>query len=545
MLNVERPAVCMYNCLTLTRRMSHAGLEIAVVRRYSLTGRSRSTRCWPSSTAARVVSNVLLSEARRNGELGVARRLLMLSAQPMASSQMMAPSRTTANAAAGALSTAIPSRRMRRTSAKSGELCAASGVATAKKASVTRIRRMVGPRSVTTIGQPISREGWRPGWLGRRRYITGRTACYSDHSLQSVTGPSARPAKGPTVHSADSSKLARAIEWPAGNRPGSRSPAAAMEDWRMGSVRVVRAIALVLVVTTATTVPCMAAAKTAVRPLAEVPFMLFQNAIIVPAVVNQRDTVRLLLDTGWGPLALLSSSVERLGLAVDTPGADGLGHAHVGTLAVGGVVTTKPLVEVFPSESLAPLIGPHDGVLSTAFFRDKVLQIDYPARVVRFFERSPVVATPTAATARVTVPMVFSPQAGALPFTDSVYVDGRAVRALFDTGGAGAFVAMPQMVERMHLQALPDSGHIGVGMLSNDTTVQARVHFARVGRVRVGPFAVDSPAVMMAPAQMGGGDWGHDLVIGYGFMRNYVVTFDYPGRMVTLERSSAPPASSP
>jgi hypothetical protein len=41
---------------------------------------------------------------------------------------------------------------------------------------------------------------------------------------------------------------------------------------------------------------------------------------------------------------------------------------------------------------------------------------------------------------------------------------------------------------------------------------------------------------MIAPPQMAGDGWGHDLVIGYGFLRHYVVTFDYPGRVITLER---------
>ena len=49
-------------------------------------------------------------------------------------------------------------------------------------------------------------------------------------------------------------------------------------------------------------------------PLAEVPFTLHQNAVILPALINERDTVQLLLDTGWGPLALVSSSAKRLGL---------------------------------------------------------------------------------------------------------------------------------------------------------------------------------------------------------------------------------------
>lgn len=274
------------------------------------------------------------------------------------------------------------------------------------------------------------------------------------------------------------------------------------------------------------------------RPLAEVPFTLHQNAVIVPAVVNGRDTVHLLLDTGWGPLALVSTSATRLGLAVDAPGADGLGRAHVTTLAVGDAIQSQPLVEVFQTETLTPLIGPHDGVLSTAFFRDLVLQIDYPARVVRLFRRSPIPASPSAS--RTSVPMILAPGIGALPFTDSVFVDGRPARGLFDTGGAGAFVAMRRLVERADLRPLPDSGRArtGIGMLSGGTMVQQAVQFARVGRIAVGGFAVDSPRVMLAPPQLEGDDWGHDLIIGYGFMRNYVVTFDYPGRRVTF--ASAP-----
>jgi hypothetical protein len=47
-------------------------------------------------------------------------------------------------------------------------------------------------------------------------------------------------------------------------------------------------------------------------------------------------------------------------------------------------VTGKPLGEAPFTLHRNAIIGPHDGVLSTAFFRDLVLQIDYPSRVVRF-----------------------------------------------------------------------------------------------------------------------------------------------------------------
>lgn len=275
-------------------------------------------------------------------------------------------------------------------------------------------------------------------------------------------------------------------------------------------------------------------------PLAEVPFILYQNGIILSAVINGRDTLRLLLDTGWGPLALVRASAERLGLHLDPPGADGLARAQVGSLAIGEAVQNFPLVEVFPTETLAPLIGPHDGVLSTNFFRGIVLQVDYPGSVVRFYRTTPIPPTPDAAGCRVSVPMIFSGAAGALPFTDSIYVDGRPVRGLFDTGGAGAFVATRRLVDRLGLRPIQDSGRAVVGLLSSDTAARQTVRFSRVGRVTLGPFVVDSPRVMIAPPLMGGEGWGHDLIVGYGFMRHYVVTFDYPGRLVTFERSSRP-----
>ena len=280
------------------------------------------------------------------------------------------------------------------------------------------------------------------------------------------------------------------------------------------------------------------------QPLAEVPFTLNQNGIILPAVVNGRDSLQLLLDTGWGPLALVSASAQRLGLVVSTPDAEGLGRTRLRSLAIGGAVQRQPLVEVFPTDALAPLIGPHDGILSTAFFRDLVLQIDYPARVVRFWRRSPISKSPSSTGSRVSLPMVFSARAGALPFTDSVFVDGRPVRALFDTGGAGAFVATRQFVERTGLRPVPDSAQAFIGLLSADTTARQAVQFTRVGRVALGPFAVDSARVMIAPSLLGGDDWGHDLIIGYGFMRHYIVTFDYPGRIVTFERAQTPNANT-
>jgi predicted aspartyl protease len=279
------------------------------------------------------------------------------------------------------------------------------------------------------------------------------------------------------------------------------------------------------------------------KPLAEVPFTLHQNGVILEAQINGRDSIRLLLDTGWGPLALVSTTAQRLGLPYKSSSGE-LPRVKAKSLAVGGAVKRDVTFEVFPAEELVPLIGPHDGVLSTDFFKDLVLQIDYVAGVVRFYSSSPIPRQdPGESGARAMVPMILSPRAGALPFTDAVLLDGKPVRALFDTGGAGGFMAMQQLVDRAGLEVLPDTGpKVTIGLLGNGQATQQIVQFARVGRIALGSFVVESPRVMIAPTQIEGADWGHDLNIGYGFMRSYVVTFDYPNKLIAFERPGSLPA---
>lgn len=253
-------------------------------------------------------------------------------------------------------------------------------------------------------------------------------------------------------------------------------------------------------------------------PLAEVPFVLHQNAVIVEGKVNGSEPVRLLLDTGWGPLALIESAASRLHLS----------GGKAAMLAIGGATQREVTFEVFPDASLQPLIGPYDGVLSTAFFRDIVLQIDYPKGVVRFFQHSPLPAQQG-------LPMVLVPGAGRLPFSDAVRVDGRQARALFDTGGSGAFMAMPLLVKRAKLEMLPEptSGpRVGVGMFTEGKATQASVRYAAVQKIQIGTIERNTPRVMIAPDGIEGSAWGHDLIVGYGFFRDYVVTFDYPGRRI-------------
>ncbi len=270
-------------------------------------------------------------------------------------------------------------------------------------------------------------------------------------------------------------------------------------------------------------------------PLADVPFVLHQNAIIITMLANDRDTVALLLDTGWGPVALTDAAVRRLNQSgAGLPQAGGV--VTIASLSVQGLRKRRVLVEVFSARELTPLIGPYDGVLGTEFFKDLVLQVDYPRSRVRFFTRMPATQPQHAVGPASVLPMTFARGAGALPFTDSLFVNGRQSRGLFDTGGAGAFLAMPRLITSQRLDALLDSSRAQMGFFDGSLK-RVNVRFALLAKVRLGQIVADTPRVLLAPPELTGASWGHDLVIGYGFMRHYVVTFDYPGRSITLQRA--------
>ena len=71
---------------------------------------------------------------------------------------------------------------------------------------------------------------------------------------------------------------------------------------------------------------------------------------------------------------------------------------------------------------------------------------------------------------------------------------------------------------------------------TNVAPSQAPVRFAAVQKIQIGTIERSAPRVMIAPEGIEGDAWGHDLIVGYGFFRDYVVTFDYPGKRIHFTR---------
>jgi predicted aspartyl protease len=115
-----------------------------------------------------------------------------------------------------------------------------------------------------------------------------------------------------------------------------------------------------------------------------------------------------------------------------------------------------------------------------------------------------------------------------------VLLDGRGpFRVLVDTGASPALAVSPQLAGRLGLPR--DAGVVRLRAANGQWVKAARTH---VGSLRLGPAEFrDVPAVIL---DVGAGDF--DAVIGMALFDRAVVTFDFPGRRLsvrggTLDRS--------
>ena len=115
---------------------------------------------------------------------------------------------------------------------------------------------------------------------------------------------------------------------------------------------------------------------------------------------------------------------------------------------------------------------------------------------------------------------------------DSVFINGERVRATLDTGSSGTLALTPEAIKILGLQEEAQDGEaktsVGYnGEYKNKTGI--------LKSVRLGRLSLESvEATFWLPGT------GHDKArfhvnIGNGFMKDFVVTFDFPGKLVVLE----------
>jgi predicted aspartyl protease len=273
----------------------------------------------------------------------------------------------------------------------------------------------------------------------------------------------------------------------------------------------------------------------------EVPFEFVHNQIVVTVKIAGKGPYRMLVDTDTDPSAIDLATAKELGLALDSRSYAATGG---GSDAQTVQLTRLPSVELGTimakdvsagaidlKKVSAKLEQPISGVLGYNFLKDRIIQIDYAASKLRFFLESPYAGIQNQPNTVNKIAMAFRYDSGVL--IDSVFINGQKLKAALDTGSSGTFALTPEGAAILGLegQAQDGSAEKSVGYNGEYESKSGVLKSVRIGRL----------SLESAPASFWPTGAGHDKAkfqvnIGNGFFKDYLVTFDFRGKIVVFEQ---------
>ncbi len=276
----------------------------------------------------------------------------------------------------------------------------------------------------------------------------------------------------------------------------------------------------------------------------EVPFEFVHNEIILSVKVNDQGPFNMALDTGTDPSAIDLAAAKTIGLKIDSKGQRGEGggtgvnlgyETKLPILTVGGLVARNLAAGAVDLSQISDGLGMSlHGVLGHSLLNHRIVQIDYPKRIVRFYSKSPYEDIDHQRNPAKYTKLSFHYDDDIL--IDDVYVNGRKTTADIDTGGGGdsIFKFTPKAVTSLGLENKLQGGHNSPsgGYNGPYSSLQGRID----AKVTVGTILVESPLVDFYPKGTGHDNKRWGMNIGNAFLKDYVVTIDYPGKVIVLER---------
>jgi len=273
-------------------------------------------------------------------------------------------------------------------------------------------------------------------------------------------------------------------------------------------------------------------------PVSEVRFESPRNQVYLPVMIGEDGPYFFILDTGVDPSAIDVNLALRLGLPVDTSRAGeaagaGTGSVRIYPATVSGLRFAERSIDDFPAVALdlAPLserLGrPLHGMLGHSFLRDRVVQIDYPAGVVRLLTHG---FDPAREEEAVRVPLVFRPN-DIIPMVE-VRVNDHTVPVSLDTGSGLTLEIFLSAVERLDLTDVYERAE-SVELTGARGAFMARA--ASVDHVALGPFVLDDQELTFSQ-RTPQAEEGRQGNLGGGFLRHFVVTLDYRDQEIILTR---------
>jgi len=280
---------------------------------------------------------------------------------------------------------------------------------------------------------------------------------------------------------------------------------------------------------------CVCASAHEASAVIEIPFDFYRNEIILQVKINGKGPFNMMLDTGTDPSGIDLATAKELGLKLVPLGKPATGGGtdvnptygtELSLVEVGGL-TAKDLEAIAISLSkISDRLGkPLHGVLGHGLLHGRIVQIDYPNRVVRFYSASPISKGPT----RTVMPFRYKDNV----LIDDVSINGKKVVGNLDTGSNGGFSLTPEAVSLLGLEeevsrakATTDVGYNGV----------SENREGKLNNVTVGGISVDAPVATFFGKRTGHDNKPWGINIGNVFLKDFILTIDYRKKLVMLEK---------
>jgi predicted aspartyl protease len=273
----------------------------------------------------------------------------------------------------------------------------------------------------------------------------------------------------------------------------------------------------------------------------EVPFEFVHNQIIVSVKIGGKGPYQMLVDTDSDPSAIDLNIAKELGLGRDSKGYLATGR---GTAPQTNQLTRLPSVElgtILAKDVAAVAVDLKNvgvklertihGLLGYSFLKDRIIQIDYAESKLRFFAESPYAGIQNQPNTVNKIAMPFRYDDGVI--IDSVFINGQKLKAALDTGSSGTFALTP---EAAAILGLDDQAQEGTAEKSVGYNGEYAGRSGVLKSVRLGRLSIESAPASFWPAGAGHDKAKFQVSIGNGFFKDYLMTFDFRGKMVVFEQ---------
>src|SRR3954454_2712628 len=130
----------------------------------------------------------------------------------------------------------------------------------------------------------------------------------------------------------------------------------------------------------------------------EVPFEFIHNEIVVKIMIDRKGPFNAMIDTGTDPSAIDIATARQIGIEFGSKGHKSSGggtdtnlnySCKLSTLGVGSIVAVNVDAAAINLSKVSERMGAQiDAILGYSFLKKRIIEFDFPRRVVRFLERS-------------------------------------------------------------------------------------------------------------------------------------------------------------